>query len=323
MEALEIQKTKFINISRIPSILRCFGYKNILPRVSYLVQKKLRILKLRTPRANSKSTEAFIKATCSKPLIREMWHAKQNLFFPKITKTSLKEIVPNRQWNEHVTSVCNSALEGSYLFFSRWKGELGWPPNFHLDPINQTTWSTAIHWTEVKCSTSPKPQTDVKLVWEASRLSLAYFFIREYRFTEDDKWAEHFWELVESWVSQNPVNQTEAWACGQEVSFRFMAILWGLFNTLDSKSATSERLSMVYHLAWQTGRRIAATTNYAISQKNNHSLSEATMLWTIGNLFSEFKESNKWKRNGKKILTKEVNRQIYSDGSYVQSSPAW
>ena len=231
---------------------------------------------------------------------------------------TLREIVPEAIWENQVTKVCDSAILGNHTFFSRWKSDLGWPPRFNHDPIHQSTWSTADHWTDVKCSSSPP--TDIKLVWEASRLSLAYYLSREYAYSKESIWAAYFWELVGSWIHQNPVNQTVAWSCGQEVSFRAMAILWGLFNTLDSSSATPENLSAVHLLLWQTGKRIAATTDYAISQENNHSLSEATVLWTIGLMFPEFKEANAWKTKGKQILSKEVERQIYSDGSYVQHS---
>jgi len=244
--------------------------------------------------------------------------SKKDQFFPVIDQQILREIVPEAQWKNQVTSICKSAIQGKYNFFSRWEGDLDWPPNFSLDPVHASTWSTAQHWTEVQCSVSPP--TDIKIVWEASRLSLAYYLSREYVYSKNEKWAEYYWELVEAWIDQNPVNQTIAWSCGQEVSFRAMAILWGLFATFDSPSTTPDRLDRVHFLIWQTGKRISATTNYAISQENNHSLSEAAVLWTIGLLFPEFKESDKWKRQGKKILSKEVIRQIYADGSYVQHS---
>jgi hypothetical protein len=73
-------------------------------------------------------------------------------------------------------------------------------------------------------------------------------------------------------------------------------------------------------IAWITGQRIAGHIHYAISQKNNHALSEAVGLMLIGHLFPEFKPAAEWSALGRRVLTQEMRRQIYSDGSYVQSS---
>ena len=303
---------------RIPKVARCVGFENLIPRSSYLLQKKTGILKWKT-RPLLFDLSNYRRSTCFGDVsTKAFWKSKKERFFPTVNQQALKEIVPETHWEKQVTSLCNSAIDGKYNFFSRWEGELDWPPNFKLDPVHNSTWSTAHHWTHVKCSASPP--TDIKLVWEASRLSLAYYLSREFVYSENEKCAEYFWELIESWIDQNPVNQTIAWSCGQEVSFRTMAILWGLFATLDSPSTTPDRLDRVHFLIWQAGKRIAATTDYAISQENNHSLSEATVLWTIGLLFPEFKESDTWKKLGKKILAKEMARQVYPDGSYVQHS---
>ncbi|MFO0260782.1 MAG: heparinase II/III family protein, partial [Planctomycetota bacterium] len=68
------------------------------------------------------------------------------------------------------------------------------------------------------------------------------------------------------------------------------------------------------------GKRIAANINYAISQENNHALSEAAGLWTVGVLFPELKEAKTWRNQGRRVLEHEVRRQIYEDGSFVQHS---
>jgi hypothetical protein len=66
--------------------------------------------------------------------------------------------------------------------------------------------------------------------------------------------------------------------------------------------------------------RIEGNLAYAASQKNNHGITEALGLWTTGLLFPELRSAERWRQKGKRLLEKEVARQIYVDGSYVQHS---
>ncbi len=308
----------FKKLSRSIEIARCFGWANIPPRLLYVAKQKSRWLAWQTsPRLYSRSRYVG-EVRRSTTQGKDLWKLKRKRFFPLLNSTELRQLVPAGTWRTNVTAVCESAMAGNYPYFNRWQGEIGWPPNFNLDPVNHLQYSQAAHWTNSTCT--PPERQDIKLAWEASRLSLAFFFAREYRYSEEEKWADAFWELCDAWIEQNPVNQTINWMCSQEVTFRLMALLWGTFCTLDSPSATSERLANLHLLVWQIGKRIAATTEYGISQENNHALSEAAGLWTIGLLFPEFKKSNHWKRKGRSILKRECQRQIYDDGSYVQQS---
>ncbi|MFP4106088.1 MAG: alginate lyase family protein [Phycisphaerae bacterium] len=214
--------------------------------------------------------------------------------------------------------VCEKALEGQYLMFSHWYGDLGWPPDFSKDPKNGLHWSAGEHWLDSPDSLGGG--ADIKLVWEASRFSLAYYLGRAYARDGDERWANAFWEMFDAWVDQNPPQMSVNWQCGQEMTFRLMAILFASTVTMPSAAATPERLYTAARLAWQTGRHIESNINYARSQKNNHAISEATALLTIGLLFSELMPAERWRRSGTRILAAEVKRQIYPDGSYVQHS---
>ncbi len=224
-------------------------------------------------------------------------------------------------WDEQVIGANRRALAGYYPMFSHWESLLGWPPNFQRDTTNDITWPVGPHWTE--STRSGPPYNDLKLVWEPSRLSLIYSLARAYRYDGNEEWAEAYWDLVEAWIEQNPVQCSVAWGCGQEVAMRWMAILFGAVCCFDSKATTSERLAKVDLLAWQTAERIEANINYAISQENNHALSEAAGLLTVGLLYPELQNSSRWAATGLRVLEKELLRQIYSDGSYVQHSMSY
>jgi hypothetical protein len=253
--------------------------------------------------------------------VRRVWQDRAKRFIPIPTQEALQSLVPSTIWDQQVTEDCRRALGGEYPFFSRWQGQLGWPPKFNHDPVNQIDWPVGELWP--RYTRSGPPRNDLKLVWEPSRLTLAYFFARQYRYSAEERWAEAYWELFDAWAAQNPVNQSVAWGCGQEVAFRLMAMLTGAIATLGSAAATPTRLRRLETLCWQFGKRIAANINYALSQKNNHGLSEAAGLWTVGLLFPEFPESPRWQKRGMQILQWEVQRQVYDDGAFVQHSMAY
>lgn len=252
---------------------------------------------------------------------RGRWSDRRARFLPIPGGDRLRTLVPDDVWEQHVTVACEQALAGEYPFFSRWTASLGWPPDFNRDPVNGIEWPVGPLWTET--ARSGPPRDDIKLVWEPSRLSLAYLLARQYRRSGDRRYADAGWELIEAWLAQNPVNRSVAWGCGQEVAFRLMAILLFVVTVLDDPSTTEARLAATERLCWQSAKRIEPNINYALSQKNNHGLSEAAGLWTVGVLFPEFPESSRWVRKGARHLANEARRQVASDGSYVQNSMSY
>ncbi len=230
----------------------------------------------------------------------------------------LRSVSVDSLWQVDVVRVCERALRGEYPFFSRWTGQLGWPPNFNRDPLHDADWPVGEHWT-ITAKSGP-PRHDIKLVWESNRFTLAYHLARAYRRDGDERWAAAFWTMFEAWIGQNPVQQTVAWGCGQEIAMRLMAMVTTACATLESPQATPERLWSLTRLAWQSAQRIDTNINFAISQENNHAFSEALGLWTVGLLFEEFPQAGHWRDRGRRILAHECQRQIYEDGSFVQHS---
>ena len=205
-------------------------------------------------------------------------------------------------------------LRGEFPFFG-YNRNLGYPPDWQRNPSNNDV-APVGHWSNI----DEFMLGDVKLWWEASRFSWAFTLGRAYARTQDDRYAEAFWQLLESWMEQNPPNWGINWKCGQEASFRAIAICFALYVVGRSPASTPERVARLVTLVDALGRRIDSYIEYGHSQKNNHGISEGAGLWTIGLLFPELRASERWRIRGKRAIENEVRRQIYSDGSYVQHS---
>lgn len=219
---------------------------------------------------------------------------------------------------EAAIAVADDYCRGRFLYYCRHAFDLGRPVNWLHNPFSKGQHHTRFHWCDYP-TFSPE-LGDVKDVWEPSRFACAFWLVKAYALTADERYPEAFWELFESWCMQNPPNMGPNWKCGQEIALRCLAWCFALYGFWKASETTPQRVAyMVTMLAVQADR-IEKNIDYAISQKNNHGLSEAVGLFTLGLLFPELKRAHHWLSIGRKVLENEVHRQIYDDGSYVQHS---
>jgi hypothetical protein len=203
---------------------------------------------------------------------------------------------------------------GRIRFFSDRYVDLGFPPSWHR--LGDSELPADVHWSEI----DDFNHGDIKLVWEPSRFGFVYALVRAYWRTGDESFAETFWTLVDDWALRNPPNHGPNWKCGQETAFRVMALCFGLHGFLDAAATTGERVFGLGRLLFVSGERIAANIGYALNQKNNHGVSEAVGLWTLGALFPEFPTSAKWRKTGRLLLESQVRELMYADGGCSQHS---
>lgn len=227
----------------------------------------------------------------------------------------MEELRGNR-FAEEAKAEAKRILSGEFTWFSRHRFQVGFPPEWHRDPFSGAALSAEQHWSDIPTTGQP----DIKLVWELGRFGFAYPLARAYAGTGEERFAEGFWSLHENWMAKNPPNRGPHWMCGQEASFRVMALCFAAECVKDSPSSTPARTAALTQLMAATGERIEGHIAYALSQKNNHGLSEAAGLFTIGLLFPELHAAKRWRAKGQRLLEEQIPRLIYDDGSFVQHS---
>lgn len=161
-------------------------------------------------------------------------------------------------------------------------------------------------------------QGDVRMLWEPARAAWAIDLARAHARGVALDAAALYWRWLDSWLNACPPYRGVHWKCGQESSVRFLALalgFWALGETADAPA-----WQKFTRLAWATGYRVYHHIGYAVSQNNNHALSEAVGLLLISHLFPEFRAASKWRARGKQVLTDGLLRQFYPDGAYVQHS---
>ena len=205
---------------------------------------------------------------------------------------------------------------GEFPFFDHTWIQCGRPPDWHRNPCTGQRAPAEGHWSRLDEFGSG----DIKLVWELSRFGWVFPLGRTYARTGDESVAECFWQLVEDWRAHNPPRAGVQWKCGQEASFRVMACCFGLYCFASAAASSPERVVRLAQMLAVTGQRIAGNLSYALSQSNNHGISEAAGLLTLGLLFPEFTSAAAWRERGRAALEGQARELIYDDGGFSQHS---
>ncbi len=191
------------------------------------------------------------------------------------------------------------------------------PTNWQVNPKTRFDYSDEgrlRHWSEISMSAGG----DIKWAWEASRMDWVIHWGRKVVAQPDPDEAElyekYLWVQIINWKEANPPNQGVNWACGQETSFRMFTLMW-VANLLDTPYKEE-----VLKLLPQHAERIEGAVEYAISQHNNHGLSETVALFLAGHTLPSHPRSKIWREKGKRLFVKQVREQFTRDGWYCQHS---
>lgn len=205
---------------------------------------------------------------------------------------------------------------GRVLYFENGYAACGFPPRWRENAVSGENTPAGTHWSRL----SDFGFGDIKFIWEPSRFGFVFPLIRVYARTGDDGCARIFWTLFEDWCRENPPGTGVNWKCGQEISLRLMAWSFAFYAFLESPETTPERLALFARAVFESARRVRANVDYALSQKNNHGVSECVGLICAGTLFPEFRGSAERLSCGVRNLERQIRELVYPDGGFSQHS---
>ena len=238
-------------------------------------------------------------------------------FFRPEDRSSYRPLLA--RWEGKLSSpvqVSRRLRAGQLTLFGSTQVNLGFPPDWHHSPLTGDAWPSHLHWSQL----GDFDRGDIKAVWEPSRFAFAFDLVRAYWRSGDEEHAELFWQIADDWYRNNPPQHGVNWKCGQEITFRVMAWCFALYGFLDSGRSTPSRVQRLAQMIAVSAERIEFNLDYALRQANNHGMSEALGLWTVGTLFPEFKESRHYRDLGLRHLRQQVGLLIDSDGAFSQHS---
>lgn len=209
--------------------------------------------------------------------------------------------------------------EQGYLpFFSSEVKSLGKDYDWLTNPDTGYRYSSAVPWWKI--NDYSESAGDIKYVWEKSRFAFLYDIIRHDKHTATDH-SQWVIDQISSWIKANPVNAGPNYKCSQEISLRVLNWTYALNYYRNNPAITSSFFKEIVHSIYWQLRHVYSNINFSrIAVRNNHAITETLTLYLAGIYYPFFPEAEHWKRNGKEWFEKEVEYQIYEDGSFLQYS---
>ena len=328
-------------IKTLASLYGQLGFRWSAFRLAYAFRLRTGLIRLQTPQYkwSNRPLGTWLKKNIPSGIESYALWRKNHLpnFFDSVGARSPRPV----SWNtQPAIDEAGKLLSGEIKYFSHQFYKTGFPPNWQSD--------THKHWSQIsddnviarralalpdeaipndeEIASPPKTKSggsqrhvDIKYIWEPNRFAFVYTLVRAYSATQDEKYPQAFWTLIEDWAKHNPPNTGANWKDGQEISLRLIAWTFGYYAFIHSPLTTPQRIADFTVYVASQAERIYKNIDYAISTKSNHTISEAFGLWMVGLLFPELKDSRKYFSLGKKILEEEI-KQIFPDGSYSMYS---
>jgi len=221
---------------------------------------------------------------------------------------------------ERILSTAEGILNGEFPVFHYGRVKLGDPPAWNLEARANVLAPERFYGDVDYLSASEVG--DSKIVWEPSRMQFVYELGQSFLLTGKERYAAHFYDLINHWNRRNRDYRGINFCSALEFAFRANSVIWGVYFFQKSESLNQQAARDTYRLLYISGRFLADHLSRYFSP-NTHLLGEAYGLFLIGTLFPEFREAEKWRSIGHKIMSQEMRRQINGDGMHAELSTCY
>lgn len=248
------------------------------------------------------SSSKFIQMANTKEIIdqsKNIFASSQKL---QLNSRSVKKII-----NE-ADKICN------HLFDFLGTGKIWWgnPIRWKTDIKSNHSWNLD-HFTGVRKNKIPKG-SDIKIPWELSRLQHLVTLGQAYQLTQNEKYALEYKSQIKDWIENNPVDYGVNWACTMDVSIRATNLVVSQHFFIDSPSIENEFWEELVQSLYKHMIFIRSNIEYGII-KGNHYLTDICGLVVLGLFFRSLKRGKKYLNFAIDNLLKEMNYQVYDDGT--------
>ncbi len=180
------------------------------------------------------------------------------------------------------------------------------------------TWKPS-YFTDIDYTNLDRP-SDVKTVWELSRLQWLIPVGQSYLISYDEIYALAVRDVLSQWIDANPVGFTVNWSCTMEAAFRIFTWSW-FFHVFKNSQSWMDKgfrfrfLRMLYlHVEFANNHIERSDIN------GNHFTADASSLVVGGLFFGIGQAPEYWQAEGWRLLCEEFPRQVFDDGVDFEAS---
>ena len=204
------------------------------------------------------------------------------------------------------------ALEGKIYAFSSQLLDYGQPIDWQLNPLTGKRTNSETKW--YKIPDFDLERGDIKVIWEISRFSHLYYFLRAYMLTKNEKYYNGFSTQISDWLRNNPYSYGANYKCGQECTLRMMNVACVYSGFMKYGLTTEQDKKNVEEIIKGSYKKVLSNFFYAHKCiKNDHTISELCGM-VIGAWCAN---DDKRKTKAFMMLEKQLDEQITEDGVFL------
>ncbi|HZI87549.1 MAG TPA: alginate lyase family protein, partial [Pyrinomonadaceae bacterium] len=211
----------------------------------------------------------------------------------------------------------NDIVDGKFDLLGFRDLSFGNPIDWHLEPLSGKR-APSIHWSRLNFLDA-ELAGDKKIVWELNRHQYFASLGQAYWLTGDEKYAQTFVTHLDSWMNQNPPKLGINWASSLEVAFRSISWIWALYFFKESPALNTQTFLRALKFLYLNARHLETYLSTYFSP-NTHLTGEALGLFYLGTMLPDFKEADRWRRTGLRILIEQLPLHVKPDGVYFEQS---
>lgn len=233
---------------------------------------------------------------------------------PAMLRERLPDAVPR------IIAAADRTLQKQFDLLGYRDLSFGDPIDWHLDPVANRR-APLLHWTRLD-PLDAATVGDSKVAWELNRHQWLVRLGQAYRLTDDERYAVMFTETIRDWQRANPPGMGINWASSLEAAFRLISWCWALALFRGSAALTPPlRADLVEGIAGHASRAERYLSYYF--SPNTHLTGEALGLFYASTLLPLLPAAPRWRQIAVEILTREADRQVLSDGVYMEQSTCY
>lgn len=186
--------------------------------------------------------------------------------------------------------------------------------DWHSDPVHQRG-APRVCWAEVPYLDAAVG--DNKIIWELNRHQHWLQLGRALWLTGDARYGREIVSQFDSWLADNPPLTGINWASMLEVGFR--TISWTMAAHFLAGAGCQLPVAPFLAAIDRQLTHVEHHLSYYFSP-NTHLTGEALALYVVGQAFPELPASQRWVTTGRRVLLREIDRQILPDGGHAERS---
>jgi Heparinase II/III-like protein/Heparinase II/III N-terminus len=221
--------------------------------------------------------------------------------------------------SEAVIPYADAILRGQYPLMGYGSPQLGTNPDWQCDWVSGKTWPLR---NSRKIRIVRHDGSDVKAVWELSRLQWSPVVAKAYVLTGDARYRETLRSLLTDWIVRNPVGKGVNWTVAMEAALRGISLCLTVDLLWPFSEDEKPWLDQVTSSLWQHLRFIEAHSEFSFLLRSNHYLSNIVGLTTLSAYLNGPGMQRRFSKYARAVQ-REILLQTYPDGGDCEASTGY